>query len=161
MAKKRRSPTPHTPRSLEALRDRGFRTAIVERWIAAARKRIDAFGFADLLSFKPGRILLVQSTGNASPRGNPTQERLRQILGTAEPKDDREAAELARRAENARAWLEAGRCPCCGYQLTGIELYVWRRLKRKRGGTGYHWKPVLTEIELDDFPSPNSSGGAS
>lgn len=152
MAKRRRAPTSHTSRTLKALADRGFESAVVERWIAAARRRIDAFGFGDLLSFAPGRILLVQSTGNAAPRGNPTQERIRKITGTAEGLEGKEAEEQVRRARLAKGWLEAGRCPCCGYQLTGIELYVWRKRKVKRGGTAYRYEEVLSDIALDDFP---------
>jgi hypothetical protein len=144
--------TSHTSRTLAALRDRGYETAIVERWIARAQRRIDAFGFADILAIKAGEpILAVQSTGNASPGHNPTQERIRKLTGTAEGVDDKEVAESNRRARLALLWLLAG---------GRIELYVWRKLKVKRGGKAYRWEPVLTEITVDDFP-PELGVGAS
>lgn len=53
-----------TQRSLKLLRDRGYVPWIVERWIAAARKRIDLYGIADLIAIHPdsGDIVVVQTT---------------------------------------------------------------------------------------------------
>ena len=48
-------------RSLKHLRDEGWTVAIVEKWNQYARRRIDVFGFADLLAMHPhGSIALVQ-----------------------------------------------------------------------------------------------------
>ncbi len=129
-----RTPATHTGKTLAALRDRGYAVAIVERWLAEAKKRIDAYGFIDILAIKENEILAVQSTGNAAPRGNPTQERIRKITGN----------------RHAYLWLLAG---------GRIEIYVWRRLKVRRGGVAYRWEPVLTEITLADFP-PEIARGA-
>ena len=56
-------PSP-TARSLALLRRRGFIACPVERWIARAGVRQDAFGFADVLAAHPREraILLVQAT---------------------------------------------------------------------------------------------------
>ncbi len=63
-------PTP-TSRSLEYLRETGYKTAIVEKWNAHAKLKQDLFGFIDLLGMKPGEPLLgIQATsgGNVSAR---------------------------------------------------------------------------------------------
>ncbi|MSU78914.1 MAG: hypothetical protein EXS16_12565 [Gemmataceae bacterium] len=64
-----RSPTALT---LKALRQRGSIACVVERWIAQAGIRVDAFGFADVLVADPleRRITLVQATSlsNVSAR---------------------------------------------------------------------------------------------
>jgi len=62
-----------TQRSLKHLREAGWTVCIVEKWIEAAQKRVDAFGFGDLLACKPPfvdkdehingpQIVLVQTT---------------------------------------------------------------------------------------------------
>jgi hypothetical protein len=55
-----------TARSIEYLRERGFIVHRVEHWNQFARRRIDAFGFGDLLIAKPNwGCALVQVTTNA------------------------------------------------------------------------------------------------
>lgn len=44
--------------------------------------------------------------------------------------------------EYARAWLKAG---------GKIELYVWRKIKVKRGGKRLRWIPKIIEIKMEDF----------
>jgi hypothetical protein len=53
-----------TARSLKLLRDSGHVAGVVERFIAQANKRVDLFGFADLLAVHRGEpgVLLVQAT---------------------------------------------------------------------------------------------------
>lgn len=56
-----------TQRSLAYLRKQGWTVCIVEKWIEQAQKRVDAFGFGDLLACKPtGEIALVQTTTAAN-----------------------------------------------------------------------------------------------
>ena len=61
-----------TQRSLKKLRDAGYLTCIVEKWIAAIKQRKDAFGFGDLLAIRGDETILVQTTSgaNASARVN-------------------------------------------------------------------------------------------
>ena len=63
-----------TQRTLKVLRDNGWTACVVERWLAHAKpygKRVDAFGFGDILAVRPAmklnsikitesRIVLVQ-----------------------------------------------------------------------------------------------------
>jgi len=42
-----------TQRTLELLRCEGFVACVVEKWIPQARRRVDAFGFGDLLAIGP------------------------------------------------------------------------------------------------------------
>jgi hypothetical protein len=60
---KRTSPT---QRSLAHLRKRGYRVAIVERWNPHAKRRIDLFGFGDLLAIGNGEVVIVQTTTGAN-----------------------------------------------------------------------------------------------
>jgi hypothetical protein len=52
-----------TARSLAYLREKGYRAQVVERWIPQARKRVDLFGFGDIVCLDgcPG-VLAVQVT---------------------------------------------------------------------------------------------------
>jgi hypothetical protein len=59
-------------RSLRLLREEGFTVAIAEHWNAHARRRVDLFGFADLVAVRADQAgaLAVQATtsSNASAR---------------------------------------------------------------------------------------------
>ena len=56
-----------TQRSLAKMRKEGWQVCVVEKWIAQARQRFDAFGFGDLLACQPGqRITLVQTTSRSN-----------------------------------------------------------------------------------------------
>ncbi len=68
-----------TELTLKRLRETGWTVAIVERWVQAARKRIDAFGLIDILAVRPGAVLGVQST-----TGSQHSEHVRKAL--AEPR---------------------------------------------------------------------------
>lgn len=57
--------TKPTQWSLKKLRAEGWTCHIVEKYNQFARRRIDAFGFGDILAMRPGEIALVQTT-NAS-----------------------------------------------------------------------------------------------
>ena len=61
-----------TKRSLDLLREEGYKVAIVEHWNHFAQIRQDLFGFIDLLAIKPGEVLAVQvtSVSNMSSRRN-------------------------------------------------------------------------------------------
>lgn len=47
-------------RTMKWLRERGYTTEVVERWLQATMQRKDLFGVADLLAYKQGYTCLVQ-----------------------------------------------------------------------------------------------------
>jgi hypothetical protein len=58
-----------TQRTLAKLRAEGWLAQVVERWVPQARKRIDLFGFIDVLAVRPGEVLGVQSTSRTNVAG--------------------------------------------------------------------------------------------
>jgi hypothetical protein len=53
-----------TARTLERLRKTGFTACVVEKFNSFTKRRIDAFGFADILAASEGvGIILIQATG--------------------------------------------------------------------------------------------------
>ena len=61
------SPTVHT---VAECKRRGWRACIVEKWIPQARRRVDAFGFGDLLVMdgEPGALLIQACTTGDAPK---------------------------------------------------------------------------------------------
>lgn len=56
-----------TQRSLALLRSRGYRAAVVEKWIAQARRRVDLWGCIDVLGITPnGDVIAVQATSGSN-----------------------------------------------------------------------------------------------
>ncbi|MAH44728.1 hypothetical protein CMI37_02815 [Candidatus Pacearchaeota archaeon] len=57
-----------TQRSLKLMRSEGYVAAVVERYIAAIRKRQDLYGFIDLVAMHPSRkgLVGIQSTTGAN-----------------------------------------------------------------------------------------------
>lgn len=53
-----------TQRTLEKIRERSHRVAIVEKWNSHCRIRQDLFGFADLISFDRENVYLWQVTSS-------------------------------------------------------------------------------------------------
>lgn len=51
-----------TQRSLAELRKRGYLAQVVEKWIAAVKRRQDLYGFIDILAIRDDEILGVQAT---------------------------------------------------------------------------------------------------
>jgi hypothetical protein len=51
-----------TELSLDYLRKSGYIAVVVEHWNAHAGVRQDLLGFADILAFKPGQVVLCQTT---------------------------------------------------------------------------------------------------
>ena len=117
----------NTSRTLEYLRSQGWMVDKVEQFNAYAGKfgqRKDMFGFADIVAMGEGKIIAVQSCGQAF-----SEHRLKI---TADEKV----------AECAMKWLE------CGGRIV---LIGWRKVKIKRGGKALRWSPRIEEFSINDF----------
>ena len=116
--------TSPTEKTLKALRDRGLKVGIVERWIPGARIRKDLFGIIDIIATAPGAgIIGVQSTGTGF------SEHVKKLM------------------ENRQAcidWLSST-------PDAHLELYGWRKLKVKRGGKAMKYEARIKEFTLEDF----------
>lgn len=114
-----------TQRTLRALRDRGLVAAIVEKWNAYAGPhgiRQDLFGIIDVLALDPALgVIGVQSCGQdfSGHRTKILEERYQETLD----------------------WL---RTPG-----TSLELWGWRKVKVKRGGTAMRWSPRVAHFTVD------------
>lgn len=98
----------HTERTLRLLRDRGFRSQIVERWIfkvgaPGGGYRLDLFNIIDIVALTPAGVLGVQSCGDSF--------------------SEHRAKIVEEHAEETRLWLST---PGCSLILIG-----WRKIKRK------------------------------
>lgn len=78
---------PYTRKTLELLRDQGYKVGIVEKVIPRVFIKKDLFGIIDIIAIKPGEIIGVQSTS-----WNKRLEHLATI----------------RCSENTVPWLESG-----------------------------------------------------
>jgi len=113
----------NTQRTLRALKQQGYISGIVERFNPYAGefgKRIDLFGFIDIISIKPIGICAVQSCGS----------------------DFRKHDKKILENEYAPEWIKAG---------GSIELWGWRKVKKKRGGKQMMWEPRVKIYTMDDF----------
>ena len=118
--------TSPTQRTLRELRRRGYRVDIVERWLpipGGFGRRRDLFNIIDIIALTPTGILGVQSCGSSF------SEHWKKLT-----EDE---------AEQTRAWLET--------PGTALELWGWRKVKRKRGGKAMVWKPRVKQVELLDL----------
>ncbi len=92
--------TSPTQRTLAALREDGWIVAIVEHWNQFAHIRQDLFGFADIIAFRCGNVLLVQCTDGTS-----VSKRIEKI----------------RASDIAKAWAEDA-------ATRSIEVWGWSKL---------------------------------
>jgi len=115
-----------TQRTLRMMRQQGRLCAIVERFNPYAGKfgqRNDLFGFIDIICLDPERgIIGVQSCGQGFSEHN------RKILEEC--------------TDNAIEWIKSGGV---------IELWGWRKVKRKKGGKAMVWQPRTKTYTLEDF----------
>lgn len=56
----RKKPAQLTPRTLKLLRDEGFACEVVEHWNSFVRRRMDLFGFIDVLALGQDETVAVQ-----------------------------------------------------------------------------------------------------
>jgi hypothetical protein len=119
-----------TQRSLQLLRERGYHAGIVERWVGPARKRIDLFGFGDLVALGRGEIVIIQTT-----TGDNMASRRVKMMALPEFSE----------------WLRCGGV---------VELHGWRkkRMRTKRGKIGKRvkWEPRVERF--DALPLDASDG---
>ena len=129
--------TSPTQRSLKYLKDQGFKTGIVERYISGIQKeddhwipgrRIDLFGIIDIIAINNFVTVGVQSCGQAFSEHHKklTEEKIDDVID----------------------WLAGG--------SRELWLIGWRKLKLKRGGKAMRWKPrirvyFLSEENYIDF----------
>lgn len=122
-----------TQRTLKALREQGYTCAIVERFLGYAGtfgKRQDMFGIIDIVALAPDVIL--------------PQIKLRgciigvQSCGQSFAKHDKTILE----SPNSVLWI------ACGGKL---QLWSWRKVKKKRGGKQMVWQPRIKNYSLEDF----------
>jgi hypothetical protein len=117
----------NTSRTLEYLRSQGWEADKVEQFNPYAGKfgtRKDMFGFGDIVAMGEGRIIAIQSCGQAY------SEHDKKIL----------ADEVV--APKALKWLQ------CGGRLI---LIAWRKVKLQRGGKAMRWQPRIKEYSVSDF----------
>ncbi len=112
-------------RSLAELRKQGYYAQVVERWIPMTRRRLDLYGFIDIVAIDsagalPG-VLAVQATSTSN-----MSARLQKICTEC--------------ADEARAWLQTG---------NRIEIHGWA----KRGAKGKRklWTLRRHTVELPEL----------
>lgn len=111
-------------RTIRALRNQGAICDIAEKWnphVGPHGVRQDLFGFIDLIVLSPNTIKGVQCCS-----GSAYGKHLTKILDN----------------EVAPEWLKSG---------GKIEIWAWRKVKKKRGGKLMLWQPRIKEITLLDF----------
>lgn len=127
-------PQSPTSRTLQWCRDQGWDAGVVERWIPQARRRIDLFGFIDIIAIRSGvpGVVGIQATS-----GSNVASRVRKIQALAVHK----------------RWLE------CGNEIwvVGWREVQWRRkdgtkAKRRR------WEPRIVNMAGGRPPERDFSG---
>ena len=114
-----------TMRTLKWLRDEGYHSDVVERFIRrpglpGGGFRKDFQGFGDILAYSNTETVMVQSCGTSY------SAHLKKLL----------------KNPNVALWLAGPR---------RLMLIGWRELKVKRGGKATKWTPRIREITIDDF----------
>jgi hypothetical protein len=112
---------------MRALRDQGRVCAIVERFnqhVGPYGIRQDLFGIIDIIALDPERgVVGIQSCGSDFAA--------------------HEQKILVDRNQESYDWLST--------PGTVLELWGWRKVKLKRGGTAMRWQPRVREFTLADF----------
>jgi hypothetical protein len=122
-----------TERTLKYFRDYGWQIGVVERWIERTRKRVDLFGFGDLVAFKPGDhfwgqepyIIQATSTANISSR----VAKIKSI-------------------DAARDWMDVG----------GILVIGWKKYATPVGGRW--WRPTIQQMTKGSFCETGGLGAS-
>lgn len=115
-----------TQRTLRSLRQQGMIVDTCERWIPNPKHpgggfRKDLFGFVDIIALGPYGIVGIQSCGQ-------------------DFKSHYEKLTNSDTTEYVIEWLKAG---------AYLQLWGWRKIKRKRGGKAMVWSPRIKKITLE------------
>jgi len=112
-----------TSRTLQALKKEGTRAGVVERFIGPLNIRKDLFGIIDVIALGDGGVRGIQCCGTSF------SSHVSKLLV-----DER---------DSSIAWLQT--------PGTTLELWGWRKLKVKRGGTAVRYAPRIRIFTLEDF----------
>jgi hypothetical protein len=118
--------TTATQRTLRELRQQGRVCAIVERWnqhVGLHGIRQDLFGIIDVLALDPVRGVVGVQSSTEFP------DHWRRLT--------------VERAQETLDWLST--------PGTSLELWVWRKVKLKRGGLAVRWAPRVVEVTTADL----------
>lgn len=111
-----------TARTLQELRKQGYMVGIVERFNRFGGKfgvRQDLYNLFDLMACKEGFGIVGVQCGTGSGH----QAHKRKII--------------EEHKENTKKWLASG---------GRIQIWSWRKLKKKRGGKAFKYEPIIEEI---------------
>jgi len=129
-----------TQRTLKALRDKGYKAGVVERWLRYAGKfgkRQDLFGIIDIIAISPDKTIGIQACGGSFA------EHYKKLTEEF--------------AQASLDWLaNPGR---------SLEIWAWRKVRRKSKAKkkkkkkklkkkkimSMTWKPRIVEITLEDL----------
>jgi len=125
--KKKRSSMSSVQRTIRQLKDNGMVCAVVEKWnpfVGEHGIRQDLFGIIDILALDPIRgVIGVQCCGSDF------SSHIRKIT--------------VDKAQETEDWLNT--------PGTRLEIWGWRKVKKKRGGKQMVWRPRIQEITLFDL----------
>lgn len=116
-----------TQRTIRELRNNGRKCAIVEKWnpyVGEHGIRQDLFGIIDVIALDPERgVVGVQCCGSnfAAHYRKITEDRLQETID----------------------WLQT--------PGTALEIWSWRKVKKKRGGKAMVWRPRIKVITLEEL----------
>ena len=117
-----------TQRTIRELKNMGRRCGIVERFNAYVGPhgiRQDLFGIIDIIALDPETGVV----GIQCCSGSGFSAHYKKMI--------------EEHAQETLDWLQT--------PGTKLEIWAWRKIKRKRGGTALVWAPRVEEITLDDF----------
>lgn len=124
--KKRKTPFSTTKATLAELRKRDILAGVTEKWNPHAHIRQDLWGFVDIIAVEPdGDTVGIQTTVMTGRNAHLAKMRKGSTLN------------------NAIRFLQG--------KNTRIELWLWRKLKEKRGGKRERWEPEVQVVTMDDL----------
>ena len=99
-----------TQRSLAELRKRGYTAQVVEKWIPQVKRRVDLFGFIDVLAIRDDEVLGVQSTSGSNVASRVTKIAEHENVGAVRKAGIRIHVHGWRKAANGRWTLREVDC---------------------------------------------------
>lgn len=99
-----------TQRSLAHLRKLGYTAQVVEKWIPQVKRRVDLFGFIDVLAIRDNEVLGVQSTSGSNVASRVTKIGEHELVGAVRQAGIRIVVHGWRKAANGRWTLREVDC---------------------------------------------------